>query len=186
MTMDFYELVGDVEVRSIPGYPEYFVTAKGQIISVKSGQPIIRKLRTHPYDKYLGVNLMLPSGAKIQWPVHRLVALAFLPPAPSSKHEIRHIDGNAQNNHVDNLTWGTHLENVQDALRHGTHPLTNLNGGSGKGSNNSCAKLTEEKVSRIKHRLRNGESVVVLAREYGVSHQAISLIKCGKQWRHVE
>lgn len=54
--------------------------------------------------------------------MHTLVALAFLGPRPEGKPHIRHLDGNARNNHVSNLAYGTAAENVADSLQHGTHP----------------------------------------------------------------
>lgn len=35
--------------------------------------------------------------------------------------EACHRDGNQQNNHLDNLYYGTHSENMFDSVRHGTH-----------------------------------------------------------------
>ena len=51
--------------------------------------------------------------------VHRLVAEAFLGSQPDL--EVCHIDGNPQNNHVDNLSYGTRSQNTLDAVLHGTH-----------------------------------------------------------------
>lgn len=45
----------------------------------------------------------------VSYPVHRLVALAFLPNPRGSKI-VRHLDGNNANNRVDNLVWGGDLE----------------------------------------------------------------------------
>ncbi len=44
--------------------------------------------------------------------VHRIVATAFLGPAPSEQHVVDHIDTNRQNNRPDNLRWLTKLENI--------------------------------------------------------------------------
>ncbi|WP_211339176.1 NUMOD4 motif-containing HNH endonuclease [Salana multivorans] len=50
--------------------------------------------------------------------VHRLVLLAFVGPEPEGA-EACHRDGNPTNNALPNLYWGTHSENMHDAVRHG-------------------------------------------------------------------
>ncbi len=45
--------------------------------------------------------------------VHRLVAEAFIP-NPESKSDVDHIDGNRQNNNVNNLRWCSHSENMMN------------------------------------------------------------------------
>ena len=53
--------------------------------------------------------------------VHRLVAEAFLGPAPEGKPLVCHKDGSRTNNVPENLYWGDAEDNAQDALRHGRH-----------------------------------------------------------------
>lgn len=43
--------------------------------------------------------------------VHRIVASVFIP-NPNNLPEVNHKDCNRNNNHVDNLEWSTHKENV--------------------------------------------------------------------------
>ena len=47
---------------------------------------------------------------------HRLVAEAFIP-NPLNLPEVHHIDGNKLNNHISNLMWVTHQENMVDPIR---------------------------------------------------------------------
>lgn len=48
--------------------------------------------------------------------VHHLVLEAFVGPRPPGM-EACHFDGNAQNNRLENLRWGTSAENKADAIR---------------------------------------------------------------------
>ena len=50
--------------------------------------------------------------------VHRLVAQAFIP-NPNRYKEINHIDGNKQNNNVDNLEWCNRKQNIRHAINNG-------------------------------------------------------------------
>jgi hypothetical protein len=64
---------------------------------------------------YLRVSL--GKGNKLY--VHAIVLTAFAGPAPDGC-ECLHGDGDRANNSDLNLRWGTRLENVHDAIKHGT------------------------------------------------------------------
>lgn len=79
---------------------------------------------------YLVVNLYDENGNIKSKKVHRLVAEAFLP-NPQGKRCVCHKDNNPKNCDVDNLYWGTDLENQRQAWRDGRHkriqPVISLN-----------------------------------------------------------
>jgi len=74
------------------------------------------------------------------------------------------------------LAAGTHVQNAQDRIDHGT---------SGKGEANPKAKLTENNVREIRRRHEAGESNVSLASEYKVSRDTIRAAINRKTWKHV-
>lgn len=74
------------------------------------------------------------------------------------------------------LELGTQKQNAEDMAARGR---------STRGSRSSSAVLNEAKVLRIKARLAAGEFHHLIARDFGVSRPAISIIASGKTWRHV-
>ncbi|KDE14258.1 hypothetical protein N505_0105420 [Rhodococcus aetherivorans] len=53
--------------------------------------------------------------------VHHLVLEAFIGPRPEGDTHTRHLNGNPQDNRVENLQWGTRSENFLDTVEHGMH-----------------------------------------------------------------
>lgn len=159
---------------SCAGYPNYAVSSKGRVFSFNRGGVMLRQ---HENGKgYLSV---APShrGKQKTIPVHVLVARAFIGDRPSGLF-ILHNDGNQKNNHVDNLRYGTPLDNFADAVEHGTREW-------GIGEDNIKAVLSESDVIEIRCRCYDGECQADLAREYGVGRPAINKIALGKTWKFV-
>lgn len=63
------------------------------------------------------VNLFKDGKSEMVY-IHQVVARVFIP-NPDNLPLVRHWDDVKENNHVDNLLWGTHHDNRQDALRNG-------------------------------------------------------------------
>jgi hypothetical protein len=109
--------------------------------------------------------------------VHRMVALAFLGPAPSPLHEVAHDDGNPANNRASNLKWKTSAGNAADSKRHGTFVV---------GERHFRAKLTAEQVTEIRDLYAaGGVTHETLSRRYGVHRVHIGDILRGNVWRHL-
>ena len=73
--------------------------------------------KTHGSDNgYLVVNIH-KNGKSNVIPVHRLVAEAFIP-NDNGLPTVNHIDGNKQNNSVENLEWASFSDNNKHALTH--------------------------------------------------------------------
>lgn len=99
-----------------------------------------------------------------QYPVHRLVAAAFIP-NPGNLQEVNHKDGNKQNNFVSNLEWCTRSENQKHAIETGLQP---------RPVKTYTGKFTAEQREQIKIMWDNGTSKREIARIYGVSHTCIN------------
>lgn len=60
-----------------------------------------------------------PGGEQRQVAIHGIEAEAFLGPRPEGQ-VVRHLDGDPLNLAITNLAYGTHAENLEDEMRHGT------------------------------------------------------------------
>lgn len=78
-----------------------------------------RKLNmyTNKYNGYVYI-VLTKNAIEKNIRVHKLVAQAFIPNS-ENKPQINHIDGNKENNRVDNLEWCTCKENVIHAYKNG-------------------------------------------------------------------
>ncbi len=88
---------------------KYFVSNFGNIKSYKYNAPKLLKQRK---DNYGYLRVALVNGKEVrELKVHRLVAKAFIS-NPYNKPTVNHIDGNKENNRVENLEWATNKEQM--------------------------------------------------------------------------
>lgn len=111
------------EWRPCAGFPDYYVSNLGRIMSTKFTKPRIMKLGSDP-SGYPSVQLCHNNVIRVRR-VHRLVAIAFYGP-PQKGQEVRHLNGNKADNRLENLSWGSQSENALDRVRHGTHQWAKL------------------------------------------------------------
>lgn len=109
--------------REIKGFPRYYVTADGRILS-RHRYHVPVALKLDHSGRYKRIALYTEQGLMVRLSVHRLVLEAFGGAPPFDNAVCRHKDGNRDNNHISNLEWGTAKENVYDQIRHGTFPFT--------------------------------------------------------------
>ena len=80
-------------------------------IIMKQGLTIGKK--SHGYKT---ICLYINKNKKRKQFIHRLVAKHFIPNIENKK-EVNHIDGNKQNNNINNLEWVTPSENMKHAYK---------------------------------------------------------------------
>lgn len=125
-------------------------------------------IKQHPTHGYLRV-VLAQSSIRKYYRVHRLVLEAFVGPRPDGMM-CRHLDGDRQNNRLDNLAWGTNAENQADRIAHGT---------SNRGANAPANVLTERQVLQI---FRDPRPTRTIASDYSVNAETVRKIKAGKTW----
>lgn len=128
--------------------------------------PKLRKLQRDK-DGYFWVSF---NDAKKKVFVHTLMLTAFVGPRPKGQL-CRHLDGNPEHNTLDNVCWGTEVENKADARRHGTLPL---------GERHGSTKLSPIAVDAI--RISTGPIAEIAAR-YGITDTMVSNIRLGEAWK---
>jgi len=169
------------EWKPLFGYDgRYEISNFGQIINVKRSRkpkliPQISKPYGHQYVQIIGIDNIRKKKF-----IHTAVLETFGIQRPNGM-ECRHLDGNSGNNHISNLKWGTHKDNVQDSIIHGTFHY------AGKaGENNANSVLKERQVVEIKNLFKNSIFTnKIIADKYNVTAAAINRIRVGKNWKHI-
>lgn len=150
------------------------IDAEGRIWRTR---PIRKRAENQTGTGYLQIRAML-EGTRWHVLAHRLVWRHFVGPIPGQM-TINHRNGIKTDNHPGNLELATMSEQAVHATHVlGVRPrLLDQNG-----EKNAAAKLTDTDVMVIRHRYAiGGVTQAALAKEYGVSFQAISKIVRGER-----
>lgn len=145
---------------------EYNVTKEGDVFNVKTGRKLKHSLNKNGYHCVC----LTINGKNMEFLIHRLVAIKYIS-NPNNLPQVNHIDGNKNNNSIDNLEWCTSQYNVDHAINMG------LRGSIGV--KNGRAKLTEEDIKYIRN---SKERQIDLANIFNVTQPTISHIKNNKRW----
>lgn len=103
--------------RPIEGFPGYEISDRGRCLSRKHRSPRFLKPDANQTG-HLRYGLKNLGERQRAISAHSLVLRAFIGPRPPGKI-CRHIDDDPANNRLDNLYWGTHVENSADIVRNG-------------------------------------------------------------------
>lgn len=131
---------------------EYYISEYGEVLSTykkQDGCLLKGAINSSGYKYYL-----LMKDGKFKWRfAHHLSMEYYGAAAPSSRHEINHIDGNKLNCHYTNLEWVTHSENQLHSYRklNRNTPVGPAHWSYGKTTNDSTKKLMSLKKQGVLH-----------------------------------
>lgn len=158
--LNYFEMVQLEEIwKPLEINPVYMVSNKGRIktidhpiwcevnksYSIRKGHLCTPSNRNA--KKYWRVGVQIDGKQKF-FAVHRLVAITFIP-NPDNLPQVNHIDGNKDNNTVENLEWCTNDYNIHHAIENGLNQTT----AHKKRASVECnfRKLTEEQIIFIRN-----------------------------------
>lgn len=106
------KLYKDEILKEIKGYEgKYLISNYGRVYSLISHHWLTPTRNKHGNNIRYYVNL--GRGTNNRFYVHQLVAKHFID-NPEGYNEIDHIDTDPSNNHVNNLRWVTHAQNMSN------------------------------------------------------------------------
>lgn len=153
----------------------YYVDELGRIYSEATHKYLSAQLDKDGYEK---VQMISTDGKRHRYSVHRIVMENLNPVEDMEKLQVNHIDGNKQNNKLENLEWCTCQENILHAYAHNLH--------SQKGERNNQSKLTEENVKEIIQILLSKKyTQKEIGRKFNVCEDTIGAIKNKYTWKYL-
>lgn len=136
----------------IESFENYTIKFDGTVTNNKTGHEMAHAI----VGGYKCISLRNLNGKRGQYKIHRLLALHFIA-NPNNYSTVDHIDGNPQNNNLQNLRWVTSQQNQhnqQKAKGYFFHKRDNKWGGPN-------TKQWSEKVSwTLQHRRRGPTSIL--------------------------
>ena len=156
-------------MKDVKGYEgRYKITEDGKIYSVKSKR-FIGHQNAYGYNR---VSLQVGKYKYKTFLIHRLVAEAYIP-NPDNKPFVNHIDGNKQNNCVENLEWVTQQENAMHAYKHNLIDIPKPRNGMANGN----AKFSDAVIREI---IESNMKQKDICKKYGISRGYIWKLRAGQ------
>lgn len=154
----------------------YYVFASGKVWSCRSGKFLKPRYNAKGYQT---LNIDGPNKTVL---LSRLMLTLFRR-KPKLNEQARHLDGNTYNTCLNNLSWGSAIENAADRKRHNTENYGELNGNS---------ILSEKKADEIRKLWRTNQSQFTsktkfcqyYAVRYKVSQFCIDNVLRNRAWNH--
>ena len=160
-----------VEYRPVVGFPDYLVGTDGSLW----GRMLRGACVTAKNPKRRPTALLRKDGKTYRRQISRLVLEAFVGPCPPGQMAL-HEDDDAWHNELSNLYYGTAEQNAADARRNGRMIV---------GSQQWNAKLTEQKVLRMRKLWRAGWKSRALGKRFKISENVAWKACNYYTWKHV-
>lgn len=154
------------QIKSVSLDLKYYIDKNGNVYGPKKNK---LKPRMGGYKKKYCRFGAKVNGKTKDFYIHRIMLQEFIG-MPEQGMEAAHLDGNPQNNKIENLKWVTPYENSQHKIMHGT---------SGKGQSNSMAKISDHHAQEIVIAYKNMSSKE-LSERYKISTTSVSGIATGR------
>ena len=156
-------------MKLIPRFSNYSVTKDGRVWS-HNKKGWMHAMKTS--FGHLRVNLYSKGTCETRT-IHQLVLETYIGSRPKNK-ECRHLNGDKRDNRLANLCWGSHSENIQDAVRHGTYSRNMLGRCGGL---HPASKLSDKDRQLVVDLYYNGARTIrELEKHFGVSYETIRRI----------
>lgn len=153
----------------IPGYENvYAVSSLGRVYSYKRYRLLKGIINDEGYPQ---VGLQ-KNGKNRRWRVHQLVLLAFVGPRPADMESRHFPDHDKTNNRLENLSYCTSSQNVQDNVSRGMYRTNAL--------------LTDDQVRLIRSVSLDYGETNSFCESLGISRTAFHCIRRGATYQHVK
>lgn len=162
-------------MRKIKGFPGYYVTINGRVLSdVRS---ILKVMKPRKHSTGYPQAVLAKNGKPYYRYIHRLVLEAYVGPCPPG-YQCDHINGIRHDNRLENLRWVTRKQNMRFiSKRRGN----NWN----KGENHPAAILTNEIILEIRKLFSQGKRQKDISDLFNLGQGYVSLIVNRKIWKHI-
>lgn len=176
-------------IRDIPSLPGYAVDKNGAIYSRWTRRPLPNKKGSVAIlgARYRTIRTWISNGRPsarfhvngrpITRQVGKAILEAFCGPPPAGKTWCLHKNDNPLDNRLENLYWGSRIDNVTDRHR---------NGRQVKGMRCHNSVLTPRKVRCIRQLAKSGMTRRSLAEKYGCSQYCITAAVNKMTWNHIQ
>lgn len=155
--------------KNVPYAKKYMVSNYGRVLSVFKYPPkLLKSAKTNKYG-HVHVNIISDDGDTLTRTIHKLVMESFICMRPDGM-VINHKNSIPDDNKLDNLEYVTASKNIRHAYITG----------------NARRKLTIENIKEIRELRKKGETLVSIAKKFGIVNQMVSSIELGHAWSYIK